>query len=209
MLRRKSGQGKSKSISTSSRRAGRFQVEGLRLLFANNTFIFTQAAALENFAKNPYSLRSTVKQVTLRVVGRYYDEIAGKRDLTGNVDYHSSIDKLMMPIAARPPGMVKDKGLQAYCWEQLADFLRALLMPTPASVFRQKLLPHLEFMRIDLVNFCDHLPYGGYQFSSLVRWHLGRLVDEILITGAPEGMSPTRVSPARKEHFTNWCEMEA
>lgn len=164
-----------------------FHVEGLQLLFANNTFIFTQAAALENFAKNPYCLRSIVKQVTLRVVGRYYDEAAGKRDLTGNVDYHSSMDKLVMPILARPPGMVKDKGIQAYCWEQLADFLRALLMPTPASIFRQKLLPHLEFMRTDLVNFCDHLPYGGYQFSSLVRWHLGQLVDEILITGAPEG----------------------
>jgi len=163
-----------------------FHVEGLRLLFANNTFIFTQAPALEDFAKLPVHLRSTVKQVTLRVVGQYYDEDAGRRDLTGNVPYHNSIDKLMMPIVARPSGMVKDKGIQAYCWEQLADFLRALLMPAPASVFRQKLLPRLDFLRIDLVNFCDHLPYGGYQFGSLIRWHLGQVVDELLITGAPE-----------------------
>jgi hypothetical protein len=164
-----------------------FRVEGLQLLFANNSFIFTQAASLENLAKLPHHLRTTVKQVTLRVVGRYYDEAAGRRDLTGNVDYHSSIDKLMIPIIARPPGMIKDKGIQAYCWEQLADFLKALLMPTPASVFRQKLLPGLDTMRIDLVNFCDHLPYGGYQFSALIRWQLGKLVDELLITGAPEG----------------------
>jgi hypothetical protein len=164
-----------------------FQVEGLQLLFTNNSFIFTQAAALENFAKFPHHLRATVKQVTLRVVGRYYDETAGRRDLTGNVDYHSSIDKLMLPIIARPPGMINDKGIQAYCWEQLADFLKSLLMPTPPSVLRQKLLPGLDIMRIDLVNFCDHLPYGGYQFSALIRWQLGQMVDELLITGAPEG----------------------
>ena len=163
-----------------------FHVEGLRLLFANNSFIFTQAPALEDFAKFPIHLRSMVKEVTLRVVGRYYDDDGGRRDLTGNVSYHASVDKLMMPIIARPPGMIKDKGIQAYCWEQLADFLRALLMPSPASVFRQNLLPRLGVMRIDLVNFCDHLPYGGYQFSSVIRWHLGHIVDELLITGAPE-----------------------
>ncbi|KAE9364023.1 hypothetical protein N431DRAFT_489827 [Stipitochalara longipes BDJ] len=163
-----------------------FQVEGLRLLFANNSFIFTQVPALENFAKLPIHLRSTVKQVTLRVVGRYYDEVAGRRDLTGNVPYHSSVEKLMLPILARPSGMIEDKGIQAYCWEQLADFLKALLTPTPASAFRQKLLPGLDSLRIDLVNFCDHLPYGGYQLSSLIRWHIGQIADELLVTGAPE-----------------------
>jgi hypothetical protein len=164
-----------------------FQVEGTRMIFANNSFVFTQAAALENLVKLPKDLRSIVKDVTLRVVGRYYDQVAGKRDLTGNVEYHPQLNgQLMIPVAARPPGMIKDRGIQAYCWEQLADFLKALVMPVPASVFRQKLLPSLETMRIDLVNFCDHLPYGGYQFSSLVRWHLGQLTDELLITGAPD-----------------------
>jgi hypothetical protein len=162
-----------------------FNVEGLQLIFANNTFIFTQAAALDNLTHFSCSLRATVKQINLRVVGRYYDEVAGKRDLTGNVDYHSSIDTLMMPIIARPPGLTKDRGIQAYCWEQLADFLRTLLMPAPPSLSRQKLFPGLEFMQIDLVNFCDHLPYGGYLFSSLVRWHVGHIADEIIITGAP------------------------
>jgi hypothetical protein len=164
-----------------------FQVEGTRLIFANNAFIFTQTAALENLANLPKELRSTVKDVTLRVVGRYYDQVASKRDLTGNVDYHPQLNgQLMIPVVARPPGMTKDRGIQAYCWEQLADFLKAFLMPVPASVLRQKLLPSLETLRIDLVNFCDHLPYGGYQFSSLVRWHLGQIADELLITGAPD-----------------------
>ena len=162
-----------------------FHVEGLQLIFSKNTFIFTQAAALGNLTHFSRSLRATVKQVNLRVVGRYYDEVAGKCDLTGNVGYHPRINQLMIPIIARPPGLTKDRGIQAYCWEQLADFLRALLMPDPPSVSRQKLLPDLEFMQVDLVNFCDHLPYGGYQFSSLVRWHVGQIADEILITGAP------------------------
>jgi len=162
-----------------------FHVEGLQLIFSNNTFIFTQAAALGNLTQFSCSLRATVNQVNLRVVGRYYDEVAGKRDLTGNVGYHPRINQLMIPIIARPPGLTKDRGIQAYCWEQLADFLRALLMPEPPSLSRQKLLPGLESMQIDLVNFCDHLPYGGYQFSSLVRWHVGQIADEVLITGAP------------------------
>jgi hypothetical protein len=172
-----------------------FQVEGMRFIFANNEFIFTQSAALENFTKFSKDLRATMKHVTLRVVGRYYDQVAGRRDLTGNVDYHPQMDTLMMPIVARPSGMMKDKGIQAYCWEQVADFLKALQMPTPASISRPKLLPCLESMRLDLVNFCDHLPYGGYQFGSLVRWHLGQIVDELLVTGAPD--------PDQDDYFSN------
>jgi hypothetical protein len=59
-------------------------------------------------------------------------------------------------------------------------------MPTPASVFCPKLLPSLKSMRLGLVNFCGHFPYGGYQFDSLVRWHLGPIVNELIITGAPD-----------------------
>jgi hypothetical protein len=161
-------------------------VEGTRLLFANNEFVFTQAAALENFAKFSQGLRSIVKNVTLRVVGRYYDDEAGKRDLTGNGQYHPNVPKLNMSICARPPGMIRDKGIQAYCWELLADFLKALVMPLNAFQARPLLLPELQMLRIDLVNFCEHLPYGGSSFASVLRWHLGQLVDELLITGAPD-----------------------
>jgi hypothetical protein len=161
-------------------------VEGTRLLFANNEFVFTQVAALENFGKFSPELRSTVKNVTLRVVGRYYDDEAGKRDLTGNGQYHPNVPKLNMNICARPPGMVRDKGIQAYCWELLADFLKALVMPLNASQARPLLLPELQILRIDLVNFCEHLPYGGSSFASVLRWHLGQLVEELLITGAPD-----------------------
>jgi hypothetical protein len=169
-------------------------VEGTRLLFANNEFVFTQTAALENFAKFSPELRSTVKNVTLRVVGRYYDDEAGKRDLTGNGQYHNNVPKLNMNIYARPPGMVRDKGIQAYCWELLADFLRALVMPVNAGQARPLLLPELQMLRLDLVNFCEHLPYGGSSFASVLRWHLGQVVDELLITGAPDQETDDGVS---------------
>lgn len=44
-----------------------FHTEGVRLLIESNDFVFTQAAALENFAKISTQLRSTIKEVTLRV----------------------------------------------------------------------------------------------------------------------------------------------
>jgi hypothetical protein len=169
-------------------------VEGTRLLFANNEFVFTQVAALENFANFSPELRSTVKNLTLRVVGRYYDDEASKRDLTGNGTYHNNVPKLVLNILARPPGMIRDRGVQAYCWELLADFLKGLVMPTSAVARRPLLLPSLQILRIDLVNFCDHLPYGGSSFASVLRWHLGQLIDELLITGAPDQETDDGVS---------------
>lgn len=44
-----------------------FHTEGVRILIESNDFVFTQAAALEHFAKISTQLRSTVKEVTLRV----------------------------------------------------------------------------------------------------------------------------------------------
>jgi hypothetical protein len=41
-------------------------------------------------------------------------------------------------------------------------------------------------MRIDLVNFCDHLPYPGGSFLSIIRWQVGHIADELLVTGVPE-----------------------
>ncbi len=163
-------------------------IEGVKLLFSNNEFIFTQAAAIAKFATFPLELRETVKHITLRVVGCYYDDRAAKRDLTDNTGYHVDIDMLTMPVYARPPGMVKDRGIQAYCWEQLTDFLKALVISVPpTSKVRPKMFPNLKSMRIDLVNFVDHLPYGGFQFGSVIRWHLGQFLDELIITGAPAG----------------------
>ncbi|KAH7312969.1 hypothetical protein BKA65DRAFT_542521 [Rhexocercosporidium sp. MPI-PUGE-AT-0058] len=164
-----------------------FKTEGMRILLENNEFVFTQAAALENFAKVPPRLRSTIKHVTLRVVGRYYDDAARKVDLTGNGCYHDTVPRFLAPVLARPYGMINDKGIQAYCWFQLADFLRAMQLPREMmSANRPKLFPGLLTMRLDLVNFCDHLPLGMSVFAAIVRWHLGRILDELVVTGLPD-----------------------
>ncbi|KAL2060950.1 hypothetical protein VTL71DRAFT_9002 [Oculimacula yallundae] len=165
-----------------------FNVEGTRILVENNRFIFTQAAALENFSRISPQLRSTVKHVTLRVVGRYYGDVARKADFSGNGGtYHDTIPEFQAHILARPDGMMKDTGIQAYCWFQVADFLKALQLPREMlSKNRPKLLPGLESMRLDLVNFCDHLPIGISSFAAVVRWHLGRILDELVVSGLPQ-----------------------
>jgi hypothetical protein len=163
-----------------------FKVEGIRLLMANNTFIFTQVAAVQNFAKVPIDLRSTVKNITLRVVGRYYDDISYKKTITGEILYHDAVPYPTVYVAARPKGTAKDKGIQAYCWQQLVDFMKALVVPDPTGTTYAQLLPSIQVMRIDLVNFCEHLPFIGSSFITVLRWHLGKMVDELVITGAPE-----------------------
>ncbi|KAJ5052227.1 uncharacterized protein L3040_001985 [Drepanopeziza brunnea f. sp. 'multigermtubi'] len=168
-----------------------FRAEGMRLLIGSNDFVFTQAAALENFAKVPTQLRATIKHVTLRVVGRYYADRVRKVDLTGISNYHKNVRVFSVPIHARPRGMVNDNGIQAYCWYQVADFLKALQLPYAteptftATNNRPKLLPGLSTMRIDLVNFCDHLPLGITSFAPIIRWHLGPFLDELVLTGCP------------------------
>lgn len=83
--------------------------------------------------------------------------------------------------------MVNDNGVQAYCWYQLADFFRAMQLPRDLmSKDRPKLLPSLNTMRLDLVNFCDHLPLGISSFAAVIRWHLGRILDEMVVTGLPD-----------------------
>lgn len=79
----------------------------------------------------------------------------------------------------------RDSGLQAYCWYQLGDMLKTLALPLNRAKLRPKLFPALRFLRLDLVNFCDHLPLRIWAFASILRWHLGGICDELLITGIP------------------------
>lgn len=162
-----------------------FHVEGTRLIFANNEFVFTQVAALENFARFSPDLRCTVKNVTLRVVGRYYDDFSRKQQLTGNAFYHNNIPALTLHVSGRPKGILPDKGIESYCWLQLIDFLKAFAVPDQNRIY-SKLFPSLKSMRIDLVNFCEHIPFPGPSYISVIRWHAGRVVDELVVTGGPD-----------------------
>ncbi|KAL3427494.1 hypothetical protein PVAG01_01003 [Phlyctema vagabunda] len=163
-----------------------FKTEGLQLFIANNNFVFTQVAALQRFAQVPADLRSNLDHVTLRVVGRYYDNQARKQNFFG-ISYHPDLRDFKTQIYARPSGARMDRGLHAYCYQQFGDFLKALQIPKSTSGRGiEKLFPSLNTIRIDLVNFCDHLWLPNRDFSTIIRWHAGPLVEELIITGVPE-----------------------
>jgi hypothetical protein len=61
-----------------------FNEEGMRLIVDNNQFIFTQVTAVENFARIPAASRATINHVVIRVVGRYYGEEAGTKNICWN-----------------------------------------------------------------------------------------------------------------------------
>jgi hypothetical protein len=164
-----------------------FNIEGNRLLLENNELIFTQASALERFAKVSAAHRVNIENITIRCVGRYYYDKQQKLNLDGDSIYHESVSRFIVPTLPRPVGLVNDSGIQAYCWYQVADFLKALRLPLdPDTQLCPKLFPSLKRLRLDLVNFCDHLPLGIWSFASIVRWHLGPICDDLLITGIPE-----------------------
>lgn len=115
-------------------------------------------------------------------MGKYYDTVASKRTLHGDLAYHDELEAPTVWVQARPSGSGRDGGIQGYCWEQVSAFLQALVVRAPTGKLI-RLLPTLKTMRIDLVNFCEHLPNAGSTLVSVVRWHVGHLVDELIITG--------------------------
>lgn len=78
-----------------------------------------------------------------------------------------------------------DQGMHAYCWQHFADFMMSLQIPS-GSHRLSKLFPSLTRMRVDLVNFCEHLHYPGANFATVLRWHTGPFLDELIITGIPD-----------------------
>ncbi|KUJ16918.1 uncharacterized protein LY89DRAFT_782161 [Mollisia scopiformis] len=166
-----------------------FRDEGKALILKNNDIVFTQVAALANFAKIPAALRVKIDHVTLRVVGRYYGDKAKKEfNMQEESRYHALVPKFKIPLLARPKGMIKEHGIHAYCYMQVGDFLKALFVPRRISNGRQyKLLPSLKTMRMDLINFSDHLVLGRTYFTPIIRWHLNKFLDELLVTGGSLG----------------------
>lgn len=140
-----------------------FNLEGTILLWTTNTFVFTQASALENFWKLPLRQRLLLERVTLRVVGRYYDDAGGINEFSRY--YHENFKTLQLPIIERCPALWGPAhGLQSYCWRQITDFLenlcRTKFKPTRSAATGQVtnggtkavLLPSLKAMRMDLVS---------------------------------------------------------
>lgn len=84
-----------------------FNTDGTRLLVEKNEFVFTQAAALDCFAKVPKALRKQIQNVTIRCVGRYYHDKAKELDLRGDTIYHESLPGFTVPALVRPPGLIQ------------------------------------------------------------------------------------------------------
>ncbi|KAG0649424.1 hypothetical protein D0Z07_4486 [Hyphodiscus hymeniophilus] len=161
----------------------KYPVQG-RKLFFNNSFVFTQVITLEAFSLASHELRSTIKSVDLRVVGKYYDDEASKRDIFA-MSYHPTVQSLKIPIHARPKGAALDHGIHAYCWQQFTDFMKHLQISSKSNRL-SKLFPSLMRMKLDLVNFCEHLHFPGPACSTVLRWHTGPFLDELIVTGIPE-----------------------
>lgn len=66
-----------------------YNVDGKRIFWSGNTFIFTSPETLRRFADLPYQFRIGIRHITLRIVARYYDD--EKRPHRIDPDYHPDI----------------------------------------------------------------------------------------------------------------------
>lgn len=166
-----------------------FYAEGTRILWASNQFIFTDYQALSNFANLNLAFRSGIKHITLRIVARYYDDEKRAHWLR---DYHPDWKKranLPVNYRLREENLTR-KGFRCYTWTQVIDFLAALRPPYDPDhdkkLPRPRLLPGLESMRIDFVNFPDSfLPFSENELHDVAAHELGCSLNELIVTGIP------------------------
>lgn len=168
-----------------------FYTEGTRIFWENNTFVFTTPETLRSFADVDAGLRKTVKHINLRIIARYYDD--EKRPHKLGSEYHASLKK---DVALKITPRVKEnqtlarKGFHCYTWTQTIDFLEALRAPFDPkhnkNTSRPRLLPNLESMRIDFVNFPEYfLPFSETDLHEVSSHDLGCTLNELIVTGLP------------------------
>jgi hypothetical protein len=192
------------TLSTAERTAGNqlaigflatckaYLVEGTRFLWSNNTFVFTSHLALRNFANLGLEHRKGIKEATFRIIARYYDDEERKHP----APYPSTVDTYFKTINLKTTLRVKDdslarKGFRSYAWEQVVDFLDAMRPPFdpnhPKGQPRPRLLPGLESLRMDFVNFPDSFlsPGSGSFLHGFASHDLGCTLNELQLTGLP------------------------
>ncbi|KAK4199985.1 hypothetical protein QBC40DRAFT_77042 [Triangularia verruculosa] len=172
-----------------------YHAEGTRFLWKNNSFIFTDYLTLQNFSTLGLEHRKNMRQITMRITARYYDDdpertehpaphpkpTAGRRDL-----------RLRVIQRVQDDNSLARRGFRSYTWHQVVDFLDVLRPPFDPNHDqtkpRPRLLPGLESLRIDLVNFVpDYLtPPGGPQLHNLASHDLALSLRELQLTGLPE-----------------------
>ncbi|TDZ35529.1 hypothetical protein C8035_v009174 [Colletotrichum spinosum] len=164
--------------------------EGTRIFWDHNTFVFTNPEALRNFSELDFAYRQNVKHVNFRIIAQYYDDKKRKHKLDRS--YHPSLksDVTLRTIPRVNENTYARGGFRCYTWAQVTDFLRALRAPHDPNhdkkCVRPRLLPNLESLRIDLVNFMDDfLPMPGSDLHDMASHELGCCLNELQVTGLP------------------------
>ncbi|GAB1319208.1 Transposase [Madurella fahalii] len=170
-----------------------YLVEGSRFLWSNNKFVFTTPYALRNFADLSLQHRKDIASITLRVIARYYDD-EDRLHLAPypSMDYaHEKTINLKVIPRIKEQNLAR-KGFRSYSWNQVVDFLEALRPPFdpnhPKTQSRPRLLPNLETLRMDFVNFPENFltPPGGPSIHNLASHDLGSTLNELQLTGVPD-----------------------
>ncbi|RYP43560.1 hypothetical protein DL768_009851 [Monosporascus sp. mg162] len=183
-----------------------YHVEGTQFLWRNNSFVFTTPEALRNFAEVPLVHRQTISSINFRIIAKFYDDEDRIRKLPST--HHPDFKKSPKLVVHRRPKehTLARRGFRVYAYYQLIDFLEAMLPPfQPAedssdlenvkSQKRPRLLPNLERLRIDFVNFGeDMLMFPPAQLHDLACHQMGRSLNEVVLTGLPSDDAGFRVS---------------
>lgn len=169
-----------------------FQTEGSRILWGNNSFTFTSHTALRNFAKLDLKYREGIKAINLRIIAKFYDDQVPLRTRKIDQWHHPSMKKdVALKVHIRPrENTLARKGFRVYAWAQVIDFLNALGPPHQPSCDKSKsrprLLPNLDTMRIDFVNFFEeYTPYSEGDLHEAAGHDNGCTLSELMITGLP------------------------
>jgi hypothetical protein len=167
-----------------------FHAEGTRILWGHNSFVFTTHTALRNFANLDLRFRKGIKSICLRIIAKYTDDKIIKREV--DIDHHPTLLRhmpLKVEIRPREDGLAR-RGFRVYAWSQAIDFLDALAPPHYAGCDKTKprprLLPSLEVMRMDFVNFfSDFIPLPDHALHEAAAHDNGCTLNELMITGIP------------------------
>ncbi|KAK3688273.1 hypothetical protein B0T22DRAFT_439830 [Podospora appendiculata] len=170
-----------------------YSVEGTRFLWNNNTFVFTCHDSLRNFACLKFELRSQIKQISLRIIAKYYDD-EKRTHSVAHTKFPSGHGLKQIKLKVIPRAKETDHaraGFRSYTWTQTADFLDALRPPFDPSHYknepRPRLLPNLESLRIDFVNFpYNYLSFPDSELHQLAAHDLGCTLNELILTGVPK-----------------------
>ncbi|TLD31536.1 hypothetical protein PspLS_02522 [Pyricularia sp. CBS 133598] len=169
--------------------------EASKIMWSKNTLTFTTIDALYNMIQLPLAVRSEIKNINLRVIARYYHEKDDPVTLKKS-RYPNLPRTIELPINKRPRShKAAHGGFRSYSWLQIADFLQALLPPydpehsnsTKQPKRQALLLPNLDTMRIDLINFAqDLLRYiPGNCIHDIAAHELASVLSELTVTGLP------------------------